>query len=49
MLHLNISGSDDNDEQPKNRYFISVILLVFQFEILDKEDNDEQPENRWFI
>ena len=43
VFHLEISGNDDNDEQPSNIFLISVTLEVFHLDISGNDDNDEQP------
>ena len=45
VIHLEISGKEDNDELPENMQLKSVTLLVFHFEISGKEYNDEHPKN----
>ena len=49
IIHLNISGKDDNDLQPSNMLLIWVTLIVFHLDISGKDDNDEQLLNIPFI
>ena len=42
-FHFEISGKNDKDSHPQNKYFILVTLLVFQFEISGKNDKDSHP------
>ena len=42
MFHLDISGKEINDEQPKNIAFILFIFSQFHFEISGNDINEEQ-------
>ena len=39
MSHLDISGKYVNDEQPENSILISMVLLIFYFDISGKAFN----------
>ena len=45
MLHLDIFGSDNNDEQLEKIPFISVTLYVFQLDISGNDTIEEQHAN----
>ena len=40
VLHFDIFGKDDNDEQPANIKLILVTLLVFHFDISGNDINE---------
>ena len=45
VFHFEISGRDDIEEYPENKYVILVTLFLFNFEISGRDDNDVHPEN----
>ena len=42
LVHFEISGESDNDEQPQNISFIYITFDIFHFDKLGKYDSDEQ-------
>ena len=42
MSHLDISGKEVNDKQPRKMQAISTTLPVFHFDMSGNEINDEQ-------